>query len=51
MSNALVLATPNFSKAFVIECDALGFGIGAILMQDGHLIVFESKKLNEKESL
>ena len=51
MSSTLVLATPNFSNPFVIECDALGFGIGVVLMQDGHPIAFESRKLNKRECL
>ena len=51
VSTTLVLATPNFSKSFIIECDMLGFGIGAILMQDGHPIAFESRKLNQTKCL
>jgi hypothetical protein len=51
MSTTTVLATPDFSKPFIIECDASGFGIGAVMMQDGHPIAFESRKLNKKEGL
>jgi hypothetical protein len=51
MSTCHVLALLDFSRSFVLECDALGVGIGAVLMQGGQPIVFESKNLNESERL
>ena len=51
MSSTPILETPDFSKPFVIECDASRFGIGAMLMQEGHPITFESRKLNKRELL
>jgi hypothetical protein len=42
MSTCLVLSLPDFSQPFILECDALGLGIGAVLMQNKHLIAYES---------
>lgn len=48
MTQALVLALPNFSKPFIIECGASGVGVGAVFMQDYRLIAFLSQALKGK---
>jgi hypothetical protein len=43
---APLLTLPDFSKQFKIACDASGLVIGGVLMQQGRLITYFSKKLN-----
>lgn len=47
LSSAPVLGIPDFSKPFHIETDASGYGIGAVLIQDGHPLAFISKALGK----
>jgi hypothetical protein len=45
MTNTPVLALPDFNQPFAIETDACDTGVGAVLMQNGHLITYMSKAL------
>ena len=44
-----VLALPDFNKPFEVCTDAFDFAISGVLMQEGHPIAFQSRKLSETE--
>jgi hypothetical protein len=39
-------ATPDFEKPFEVVADACDFGIGALLMQDGHPCLFLKQEVH-----
>ncbi|GKB74012.1 transposon ty3-G gag-pol polyprotein, partial [Tanacetum coccineum] len=48
MVQAPMLALPNFDQEFMVETDASGKGIGAVLCQNGHPTAYWSKTLSTK---
>jgi hypothetical protein len=50
LCSAPVLQLPDFEKHFEVVADACDYGVGALLMQDGHPCCFLSKKFIPAES-
>ena len=46
LTHASLLALPDITKTFEIECDALGMDICAVFMQGGRPIAYLSEKLS-----
>ncbi|XP_022975335.1 uncharacterized protein LOC111474513 [Cucurbita maxima] len=49
MTRDPVLRLVDVTKPFEIETDASDFALGGVLIQEGHLIAYESRKLNDAE--
>ena len=49
MTSAPILAVLDSAKEFMVCTDASLDGIGAVLMQEGHVIAYESRKLKSHE--
>jgi hypothetical protein len=50
LTTAPILVMPNMEKLFSIYCDASGQGLGCVLMQDGHMVVYASRQLRKHEA-
>ena len=49
LTSAPILKIPDPKKYFVVCIDACGQGLGGVLMQDNHMVCYESRKLKEHE--
>ncbi|WVZ98904.1 hypothetical protein U9M48_044274 [Paspalum notatum var. saurae] len=50
VNDGTVLAQPDVTKPFDVYCDALGRGLGRVLMQEGRVIAYASRQLRKHEA-
>jgi hypothetical protein len=48
-TTVLILVMPDMEKPFSIYRNALGQGLGCVLMQDGHVVAYASRQLRKHE--
>ena len=46
-----LLQLSNLSKPFEVYCDACGDSLGVVLLQEGHQISSERRRLNNQEKI
>ena len=46
---APILVQPTSGKEYTLYSDALGIGLGCVLMQDGKVVAYVSRQLNPHE--
>ena len=51
MCEAPILALPEGVEDFMVYCDASISGLGAVLMQRGHVIAYASRQLKPHEAI
>jgi hypothetical protein len=47
LMTAPIFVMPNMEKSFSIYYDAFGQGLGCVLMQDGHVVMYASQQLRK----
>ncbi|MCO5579963.1 hypothetical protein L7F22_033830 [Adiantum nelumboides] len=51
LTSQSVLVLPDISKPFEVQYDACGDCLGAVLLQEGHAIAYESRRLSSDEQI
>jgi hypothetical protein len=49
LTTSPILTMPDMEKLFSIYCDASSQGLGCVLMEDGHVVVYASRQLRKHE--